>query len=762
MSVLRHRAIGLTKHPGGLMKMMILTRAGAVSFAARARRQSPASIVARAIASAAFIGALICVPGPVAAQFTQQGPKLVGSGNSGAESPLTNGQGRSVAVSADGNTAIIGGPSDNGNMGAAWVFTRSNGVWTQQGTKLIGAGATNPALQGNSVALSADGNTAIIGGPDDDSSLGAVWVFTRSNGVWTQQGDKLVGTGAAPGPVNQGFSVALSADGNTAIIGGPFDNPFIGAAWVFTRSNGAWVQQGDKLVGTGAAPGPVYQGFSVAVSADGNTAIVGGYQDNSNVGAAWVFARSNGVWTQQGNKLVGTGAVGPISAGQGQSVALSADGNTAIIGGPGDNTAFGAAWVFTRSNGVWTQQGSKVVGTGVVGIPTQGISVSLSADGNTALMGGWTDNFGTGAAWVFTRSNGVWTQLGNKLVGTGAVDLADQGLSVALSADGLSTAIIGGMRDNNNIGAAWVFTALPKSRTNTHDLNGDGMSDIAWRDTSGNTAVWEMNGAAILNQNSSFVANVPAQWAIVGQRDFDGNGYADLLWHDTSGNVAIWEMAGTTVLNQNSSFVVNVATSWSIVGTGDFNGDGLADILWRDTSGNVAIWEMNGTTILNLANVPGQWSVAGTGDFSGDGKADILWRDTSGDVAIWEMNGTSILNQNSSFVANVPRQWSIKGTGDFNADGMSDILWQDTSGNVAIWEMNGTSILNANSSFVANVPSPWSIQLTGDFNGDGMSDILWQDTLGNTITWFMNGTVGTAGAVGNIPTNWVVQSVNAE
>ena len=126
------------------------------------------------------------------------------------------------------------------------------------------------------------------------------------------------------------------------------------------------------------------------------------------------------------------------------------------------------------------------------------------------------------------------------------------------------------------------------------------------------------------------------------------------------------------------------------------------------------------------------------------------------------MNGTAILNQNSAFVANVPSQWSIKGTGDFNGDGMSDILWQDTFGNVAIWEMNGTSILNANSSFVATVPSPWSIRLTGDFNGDGMSDVLWQDTLGNAIMWFMNGTVATAEAVGNIPTNWVVQSVNAE
>ena len=126
----------------------------------------------------------------------------------------------------------------------------------------------------------------------------------------------------------------------------------------------------------------------------------------------------------------------------------------------------------------------------------------------------------------------------------------------------------------------------------SHDFNGDGVSDIAWRDTSGNTATWLMNGTTVPNANSSFVANVPGQWGIVGQRDFNGDRYADLLWRDTSGNVAIWEMNGTTVLNTNNSFVANVPTNWSIVGTGDFNGDGLGDLLWQDMSGNVAIREM--------------------------------------------------------------------------------------------------------------------------------------------------------------------------
>ncbi|MFO0448568.1 MAG: hypothetical protein ACK52I_07880, partial [Pseudomonadota bacterium] len=123
------------------------------------------------------------------------------------------------------------------------------------------------------------------------------------------------------------------------------------------------------------------------------------YGDNSFVGAAWVYTRSGGVWTQQGNKLVGTGAVG--SSRQGISVSVSADGNTAIVGGINDNSGVGAAWVYTRSGGVWTQQGNKLVGSGFVGFSSQGVSVSISADGNAAVVGGWGDNSGVGAAWVY-------------------------------------------------------------------------------------------------------------------------------------------------------------------------------------------------------------------------------------------------------------------------------------------------------------------------------------------------------------------------
>jgi hypothetical protein len=146
-------------------------------------------------------------------------------------------------------------------------------------------------------------------------------------------------------------------------------------------------QQGPKLVGSGAA-GQAHQGASVALSADGNTGIVGGSADSAGTGAVWVYTQSGGVWTQQGSKLVGTGAVGLGGAGQGASVALSADGNTAIVGGPGDGNNFGAAWVFTRVNDAWTQQGIKLFGNDAAGNADQGVSVALSADGNTAIVGG--------------------------------------------------------------------------------------------------------------------------------------------------------------------------------------------------------------------------------------------------------------------------------------------------------------------------------------------------------------------------------------
>ncbi|MEA2236069.1 MAG: hypothetical protein QOC81_793 [Thermoanaerobaculia bacterium] len=384
---------------------------------------------------------------PALAQFTQQGPKLV-------TTPF-NGLGSSVALSADGNTAVMGATAGE-NVGGVWIWTRSAGVWSQQSTALNGSDATGCCTgQGNSVAISADGNTVLVGAGGDDfnesGAVGAAWVWTRTAGVWSQQGPKLIGSGAA-GLAYQGRSVALSADGNTAVIGGPLDNSGVGAAWVFTRSGGVWTQQGVKLAGSGGVPRS--QGTSVSVSSDGNTAMIGGVS-LFEAGAAWIWTRSGGVWTQQGSPLIGTGGVGSVSTGA--SVSLSSDGNTAAVGGYTDNNSAGAVWIWTRSGEIWTQQGTKLVSPESTSAQ-QGRGLAISADGNLLIVGGPNDLAQTGGIWFWTRSAGVWSQRGSKIVGSGATGHSFQGISVSLSTDG-DTALVGGPFDNNGHGAAWVFVA---------------------------------------------------------------------------------------------------------------------------------------------------------------------------------------------------------------------------------------------------------------------------------------------------------------
>jgi hypothetical protein len=381
--------------------------------------------------------------------FLQIGDKLTGGGETGG------GQfGFSLALSGDGKTALIGGPTDDGSKGAAWVFSRSGSTWSQLGSKLTGSGETGAAQFGYSVALSGDGNTAVIGGVGDNAFKGAAWVFSRSGSAWNQQGAKLTG-GGETGPGRFGWSVGLSVDGNTALIGGPWDDTFKGAAWAFLRSGAVWAPQGAKLTPTGEIGNGQF-GYGVALSADGNTALVGGPFDDTSKGAAWAFLRTGSAWAQQGAKLTPNDETGKGQFGSG--VALSSDGNTALIGGAFDDTNKGAAWAFLRTGSAWAQQGAKLTGGGETGAGALGYGVALSGDGNTGLVGGPLDDGAKGAAWAFLRTGTTWSQQGAKLTGSGEVGTGRFGLSVALSSDA-KTAMSGAWSDDSNKGAAWAFSS---------------------------------------------------------------------------------------------------------------------------------------------------------------------------------------------------------------------------------------------------------------------------------------------------------------
>jgi hypothetical protein len=323
------------------------------------------------------------------------------------------------------------------------------------------------------------------------------------------------------------------------------------------------------------------------------------------------------------------------------------------------------------------------------------------------------------------------------------------------------------------------FFSIPMSArrplTNTHDFNADGKSDIVWRNTNGGAAIWltgvtESGDAQILSQFDFGI--VDTSWQIVGQRDINGDGMADLFWSNTNGDTSIWLMNGTQV--SSALDLGLVGNGWSIVGTGDFNGDGFGDILWRNTNGDTSVWLMTGTatqvqviSATDFGVVPASWSVAQTGDFNGDGTSDILWHNTNGDTAIWLMtgNGTQVQVLSAADLGLVPQSWTIAGTGDFNGDGKADILWRNSNGDTSIWLMAGTAsqVQVSSAADLGLVPQSWTIAVTGDFDGDGKSDVLWRDASGNTAVWFINGTaVASSTSLGDVPTTWTVQSANAE
>jgi hypothetical protein len=660
--------------------------------------------------------------------WTQQGEKLTGAGEDGQSR-----FGRSVTLSADGSTALIGSTRDNSHAGAAWVFTRSGSTWTQQGEKLTGTGEAGQGEFGRSVALSADGITALIGGWGDDGNEGAAWVFTRSGSIWTQQGEKLTG-GGETGEGEFGTSVALSADGNTALIGGPHDNGNAGAAWVFSRSASTWVQQGEKLTGTDET-GAGRFGESVALSVDGNTALIGGPRDDSEAGAAWAFTRSGSTWSQQGGKLVGTGETG---AGEfGTSVALSDDGDTALIGAPEDDSAIGGTWVLTRSSGVWSQQGSKLTG-GEEANPEFGVLVAVSADGNTALVGGWNDDGRKGAAWVFTRSGGVWSQQGPKLVGAGVSAGDGFGTSVALSADG-NTALIGAPGNDFRKGAAWVFTRSGSTWTQqgekltstgatnaawfgyTVALSGDGQTALigGWLDENWKGAAWVFtrSGNTWTQQGPKLTANDEDGEGMFGTNvtlSADGNTALIGGWNDDSeksgnldysGKGAAWVFtrSGNTWTQQgpkltandeagNGKFGTIVALSASgdtalIGGWNDDHSKGAAWVFTRSGS----TWAQQGPKLTGAGETgEGRFGVAVA--LSADGDTALVGglADNSTRGAAW-----LFIRSGSTWTQQGPKLTPGDGAGEgefgtnvsLSADGDTALIgaWRDNSGTGAAW-----------------------------------------------------------------------------
>jgi hypothetical protein len=368
------------------------------------------------------------------------------------------------SIALDGDTLVVGArydTVDHDNQGSVRVYTRSGTDWSLQ-QKLTSSDAAAYDAFGYSVALS--GNRLVVGAIGDDdvaSDRGAAYVFIRNGTVWTEV-QKLA---ANDGVQDDRFGEAVALDGDTMVIGAKYDdistniNEDRGAAYVFTYNGTVWTQQ-QKLIASDGS-GQDYFGAQLALS--GDTVVVGVPMDNNSEpdqGSAYVYTRSGAVWTQQ-QKIVA--ADGDYQEHFGSSVALN--GNTLVVGAENDFSVGGqegSVYVFQRNGAAWTQQQKLRADDGGAADDFGG---SVAMSGDTMVVGAmfhdWQLPFHQGAAYVFTRSGAVWTQQQELNSNTGA-ERDRFGSDVAISGD---TVVVGStgesIGEDDNHGAAYVFFRSP-------------------------------------------------------------------------------------------------------------------------------------------------------------------------------------------------------------------------------------------------------------------------------------------------------------
>jgi trimeric autotransporter adhesin len=450
--------------------------------------------------------------------------------------------GAAVAVSADGATMAVGAPHD---AGAVYVFARDGAAWKQQGA-LKASNADDLDAFGSALAISADGNTLIVGAyfedgggkgvnANADNSIpqsGAAYVFVRRGTAWTQQAYlKASNPGDTEDGDTFGYSVTISGDGNTVAVGAPSEDSDAsgvngdqsnnnavgsGAVYLFERTGATWAQTVYlKSDAPAAIKGGDLFGYSVALNANGTALAVGSYDEGSAAGingpfdnklggsgAAFVYRRSGTTWTRDAFLKA---KEQDRNDSMGNAIAISDDGNTVAVGAldedtlesginavkaghtgetdvPDDNSS-GAVYVFVRGTSGWSQQASFKASN--AGKNDQfGIKLALSGDGNTmavgataedsnakGLNGNQADNSANeaGAVYTFSRTGTTWAQTAY-VKGSNTEEFDEFGSAVALTRNGGLMAIgakyedsaaAGNPADNMllDAGAVYVFTA---------------------------------------------------------------------------------------------------------------------------------------------------------------------------------------------------------------------------------------------------------------------------------------------------------------
>ncbi|MRG94251.1 FG-GAP repeat protein [Polyangium spumosum] len=371
-----------------------------------------------------------------------------------------------AAAAIDGDTAIVGAHSDDQvevNAGSAQVFVRKDGVWIPE-QKLVASDAAATDGFGYSVAIS--GDVAIIGAPNKTGQAeyaGAAYVFVRKDGVWTEQ-QKL----ESPKPELVGsFGTSVALVGGVALVGASREDGAgvdSGAAHVFVRDASGQLWGLQKTLVPASGDGSHF-GSSVALSAE--DAIIGAPREMSDagisVGAAYVFSRAEGAWPLE-QRLAAE------DAGEqdrfGASVAIAGD--TALVGASGHDDGAedaGAAYVWSRAETTWAMQ-QKLLAAEPEKYGSFGMATALA--GELALVGTYLsgpDVSGAGTAYLFVRESEGYV-VGQRLLASDGADADFFGSAVALSVD---MALVGAPGDDNdkgeNAGSVYTFGALVAAGT---------------------------------------------------------------------------------------------------------------------------------------------------------------------------------------------------------------------------------------------------------------------------------------------------------
>ncbi|MFC1600779.1 cohesin domain-containing protein [Candidatus Sumerlaeota bacterium] len=356
------------------------------------------------------------------------------------------------AVSISGDRAIVGaqGNDDQGlGSGSAFIYELTGGVWVKKATLLASDGAEDARF---GFAVSICGDTAAVGAYNFSSGLGSAYVFERIGGVWTETAN-LQNPGA---PADDHFGRCVSISGNYLLVGAYGDDEegaSAGAAYVFERIDGTWTQVA-KLTDLDGADYDMF-GYSAAIA--GNVAVVSSRQDDekgNNSGTVFVFERDSGSWPQTA-KL--TASDGSSSDYFGHSCAVSSD---TIAVGAYDHDHFswheGSVYVFEKVGAAWTETAELRASDIHDGELDNNLGVQVSISGNVIVAGSWYDNdrgLHSGSVYAFERDGGAWTEI-EKMLASDGVSYDQLGECVSVAGN---TVLAGASDDDKGDGAGAVY-----------------------------------------------------------------------------------------------------------------------------------------------------------------------------------------------------------------------------------------------------------------------------------------------------------------